>query len=70
MDPMSGFNIRLVFTLPPSDSTKDVYTSEITFLALNPWIYLGYGYPSVLAGSMDISKVRISICTGRFYGCI
>jgi len=21
MDPMSGFNIRLVFTLPPSDST-------------------------------------------------
>jgi len=36
MDPMSGFDIRLVFTLPPSDSTycstKDAYTSEITFL--------------------------------------
>ena len=42
MDPMSGFDIRLVFTLPPKDSyfsTKDEYTSEITFLALNPWIY-------------------------------
>ena len=40
MDPMSGFDIRLVFTLPPRDShcsTKDVYTSEITVLALHPW---------------------------------
>ena len=36
MDPMEGFDICLVFTLPPSDSTlrgtKDAYTSEITFL--------------------------------------
>ena len=41
MDPMSGFDIRLVFTLPPRDSTlqyKNVYTSEITFLAIYPWI--------------------------------
>ena len=41
MDPMSGCNIRLVFTLPPRDSihcsTKDAYTSEITFLSLHPW---------------------------------
>ena len=40
MDPMPGFGIRLVFTLPPRDvhcSTKDAYTSEITFLALHPW---------------------------------
>ena len=39
MDPMSDFDIRFVFTLPPSDSTlqyKKVYTSEITFLALHP----------------------------------
>ena len=40
MDPMSGFDIRLVFTLPPKDSTLQykisVYTSEITFLALVP----------------------------------
>jgi len=28
MDPISGFDIRLVFTLPPK---------EITFLALVPW---------------------------------
>ena len=37
MDLMSGFGIRLVFTLPPRDSTlqsKDAYTSEMTFLAL------------------------------------
>ena len=38
MDSMSG-DIRLVFTFPPKDSTKNVYTSEIaeiTFLALVP----------------------------------
>ena len=33
----SGFDIRLVFTLPPPEtvhcSTKDAYTSELTFLA-------------------------------------
>ena len=44
MDPMSSCNIRLVFTLPPRDSTccstKDAYTSEITFLALHPWIHV------------------------------
>ena len=37
MDPMSGFDIRLEFTLPSETvhcSTKDAYTSEITFLAL------------------------------------
>ena len=37
MDPMAGFDIRLVFTFPPKDSTlqdKNAYTSEITFLAL------------------------------------
>ena len=41
MNPMSGFDIRLVFTLAPRDSTllyKDVYTSEMTFLALHPWL--------------------------------
>ena len=40
MDPMSCFDIRLVFTLAPREvhcSTKDVYTSEMTFLALHPW---------------------------------
>jgi len=37
MDPMSGFDIGLLFTLPPRDS-KDAYTSEITFLALHPWL--------------------------------
>ena len=40
MNPMSGCDIRLVFTLPPAEtvhySTKDAYTSEITFLALKP----------------------------------
>ena len=39
MDPMSGFDIRLVFTFPPKDrrlSIKNAYTSEITFLALVP----------------------------------
>ena len=36
MNPMSGFDIRLVFTLAPRDNTKDAYTSEITFLALHP----------------------------------
>ena len=40
MDPMLGFDIRLVFILLPRDSAKDAYTSEITFLALVPW-YLG-----------------------------
>ena len=37
MDPMSGCDIRLVFTFRPETvhcSTKDAYTSEITFLAL------------------------------------
>ena len=34
MDPMSDCDIRLLFTLPPRDSTKYAYTSEITFLAL------------------------------------
>ena len=36
---MSGF----VFTLPPRDSTKDVYTSEITFLALHPCTCVSFG---------------------------
>ena len=39
MDPMSGFDIRLVFTLPPSDSTlqyKRCVHFWNTFLALNP----------------------------------
>ena len=43
MDPMSGFDIRLVFTLLPRDvhySTKDSHTSELTFLALQPWAEL------------------------------
>ena len=33
-----GFHVMLVFTLPPRVhcSTKDAYTSEITFLALQP----------------------------------
>ena len=37
LDPMSGCDILPVFTLPPETvhcSTKDAYTSEITFLAL------------------------------------
>ena len=34
MDPMSGFDIRPVTV---HCSTKHAYTSEITFLALNPW---------------------------------
>ena len=38
-DPMSGFNIRLVFTLAPRDSTLQ-YTSEMTFLALHPCLLL------------------------------
>ena len=33
---MSGCDIRLVFTFPPKDSTKNAYTSENTFLALLP----------------------------------
>ena len=39
MNPTSGFDIHLVFTLPPKDSTlqyKNAYISEITFLALVP----------------------------------
>ena len=48
MDPMSGFDIRLLFTLAPRDSTlhyKDVYTSEMTFLALHPWIHATHNLP-------------------------
>ena len=41
-DPMSGFGFLLVFTLPPMEtvhcSTKEEYASEITFLALKPWL--------------------------------
>ena len=40
MDPIAGFDIRLLFTDRPETvhcSTEDVYTSEITFLALHPW---------------------------------
>ena len=41
MEPVSVFDILLLFTLPPKDSihcsTKDAYTSEITFLALVLW---------------------------------
>ena len=37
MNPMSGCDVRLVFTLPLRDSTKDAYNSEITFLELHPW---------------------------------
>ena len=65
MDPMSGFDIRLVFTLPPRDSTlqlKDAYTSEITFLALHPR-YKGFmvtdGFVD-LAYPMPILKLRIT----------
>ena len=42
---MSGCDIRLVFTFPPKDNTlqyKNVYTSELTFLALVPWIGVNY----------------------------
>ena len=38
---MPGFDIRLVLHYRPVTipcSTKDAYTSEKTFLALNPWI--------------------------------
>ena len=35
MDPMSCCNIRLVFTLPPRDSTKDAHASEILSLRYN-----------------------------------
>ena len=41
MYPMSGFDIRLVFTLPPRDSTlqyKRCVHFEITFLALHPCV--------------------------------
>ena len=42
IDSMSGCDIRFVFTFPPKDSTlqykKNVYTSEITFLALLPCV--------------------------------
>ena len=41
MDPMSGCNIRLVFTLPPRDSTLQYNRCVhfwITFLALHPCI--------------------------------
>ena len=45
---MPGCDILLVFALPPRDSihcsTKDVYTSEITFLALDPWDIQGFSY--------------------------
>ena len=57
MDPMSDFYIRLVFTLPPIDSTlqyKDAYTSEITFLALNPCFYL---YIKTVLG---LDKIRMN----------
>ena len=38
MDPMSGWNIRLVFTSPSETvhrSTQDAHTFEITFFALH-----------------------------------
>ena len=42
IDSMSGCDIRFVFTFPPKDITlqykKNVYTSEITFLALLPCV--------------------------------
>ena len=40
IDSMPGSDIRLVFTLPARDSTcstKNAYTSVITFFALVPW---------------------------------
>ena len=40
MDPMSGCDISLVLHYRSETvhcSTKDAYTSEITFLALQPW---------------------------------
>ena len=45
MDSISGCDIRRVFTFPPKDNTlqyKNVYTSELTFLALVPWIGVNY----------------------------
>ena len=46
MGPMSGFDICLVFTLPPRDSTLQYkrYTSEITFLALQPCLILSFSF--------------------------
>ena len=48
MDSMSGFDIRLVCTFPPKDwSTKNAYTSEITSLALVPWMYLWWSVHNI-----------------------
>ena len=64
MDPISGFDIRLVFTLPPRDSTlqyKRCVHSEITFLALHPCIAL------CTYSKMENSQVisRGSCCNGH-----
>ena len=51
-----GCDIRLVFTLPPRDSTlqyKRYYNSEITFLTLHPWNLL-----SLVGTFTDLYGVR------------
>ena len=56
MDPISGFDIRLVFTLPPRDSTLQYKRNNLpclTILALNVVMVplnpeCCYGYPQTL----------------------
>ena len=60
MDHMSGFDIRLVFTLPPVTihcSTKEAYTSEIPFLALNPCQNL---FPRKIIAEI-VQKIQVTI---------
>ena len=57
----NGSHVRLCLQYSPETvhcSTKDVYTSEITFLALQPWIYRSslvglYGIALVLPNFMQ-----------------
>ena len=62
MDPMSGCDIRLVFTFPPKDSTvhyKNDYTSEITFLALVACAYTPF---NKLISSLLVNKHALQDC--------
>ena len=62
MDPMSGFDIRLVLTFSPRDNTlqyKDAYTSEITFLALE-YLDLIPGLTTVTRHILEIVRNTLS----------
>ena len=55
MDPMSGFDIRLVFTLPPRDST----------LQYKRCVHFWKNFPYITSLDRHISCVKSVYCSGR-----